>query len=1374
MSVPVSVVNIIPEITPDDNAGGRINIADISPDINQDGVVEPIEQQIYDRLKAADTDNDGYLSRKEMFNALKVVTLELKAAKAGAIPITLLNPDTDGDGRVQKWEVEVFERIKEADADKSGSIDVKELFGVIKGAAESDRQKRLFRLLFAGALVLLLIMLFANMGLTFAVVFLAKDTKASGAGELTTLSGGAIKTNGVAAYGLIWDLPTIETATLATLKSVTLDADLKTATAGTNWPSKMQATFEVAAATKPTIGATPSTTEAFLTLVGGGWIYLNKNTQGGSLTMNDGTQFTLGTQSPGNQITPSSATTGSKRRLSLGRHLAEGVKEYDWDGNRRVLFTAEELTITDPHTGRRKLGHMSFSNTAALNMDSSTATSVTTTNVTTTAATPSTCNDQCMYKGDDDCDDGGPGSEYSICQSGSDCSDCGPRATALPPPTPPPVGKPPPSPQPPGGCVVPQAADAPLSTFMGVQPSPSPLGSVRQLVSTPVPTRRLVVGGRIDAAYSLPYAVTIGRQKQRPDGSVDVNNYQHVCGGSLIGPTRVLTSASCVQGIPTQQLQVGVYRDDISKRGQEENICSKDLAVAQMTLHPSYMGTTKDYDIAILTLLGSADCAVSTNINFMPSMLAKLDGAGAEPSLLDTSPTTWSGTTAGTPGSYPMKTYTGVTATVSGWGSTVAPPMSGVQAVRKLMDSESHDHSEHDHSGHDHDDHHHGDWHGYSHPGTSKHPKNPDAEGGKEELYAEVLEDGRVKLPNGTEFPNYDAYRAKVPPEDHRCGTRHTEDDDDAEYQDLVARVTGNRRVLQAQGDPIMRARCTANFNNPHETLEPSIGDVLQINVVVHIVRTTDGLTGEISDDCIRQGIVMLNKDFRPNASDHTFKGRASIDTRIEFVLATSKPDGTATNGIVRYSNSQWYNCAKRTTCINGGLYGNSWDAKKYLNIFLKNPGGQTLGYATLPFGSAGTLNDAVVQQADVWGPAGTCATSSQYNQGGTLTHEVGHYLGLSHTFGSVGGTSCGATDMPMCAQTGDTICDTAPAQAAIYTCEDKNSCGNSDPFNNYMDYSNDYCLNTFTRQQAMRMRCSLLGYRASIFQTIPSGIQGAPSPPYSKPLASPPPLEFSAPQCKCNDCGRSWSMSGVTVVGCANPDNDPNGNWCRMPRGCLKNGATNNQGWMYCNAATACPGPSPPPFPSPMPYPPNTANLPTPPPLPLNSPPPGPPPPSEHSSSITCLPQLTQDACQSFYPGFNKDVKVCFGSLDGGYDACGSDAGGPLVIPDAMDGRSTQVGIVSYGNGCALAKSPTVYTKVSKFVMRGAASQGTGDGTGTGGAASAAWIFSVAPEIECMHTCPTSTCTNLPPTDRNYTSCGSSGACMICNAPGYAIAGGG
>ena len=331
------------------------------------------------------------------------------------------------------------------------------------------------------------------------------------------------------------------------------------------------------------------------------------------------------------------------------------------------------------------------------------------------------------------------------------------------------------------------------------------------------------------------------------------------------------------------------------------------------------------------------------------------------------------------------------------------------------------------------------------------------------------------------------------------------------------------------------------------------------------------------------------------------------------------------------------------------------------------------------------------------------------------------------------------------------------------------------------MDYSDDHCLHSFTRQQAMRMRCALLGYRASTFQTIPSGIRGAPSPPFSRPLASPPPLTFQAPLCKCNSCGRDWSMGGVTVQGCANPDNDPRGNWCRIPQGCLLYGRTNNQGWMYCDAATACPGPSPPPFPSPSPYPPNLANLPTPPPLPLSSPPPGPPPPTQVQSTITCLPQLTQDACQSFQSGFNKDVQVCFGLLTGGFDACGSDAGAPLVIPNETDGRSTQVGIVSFGNGCAVANSPTIYTKVSKFAMREAAPPTTGrglqarggatprgDATPRGGATP--WIFSVAPEIECLHTCPTSACTSLHPSARNYTGCAFSGVRLACNAPGYSV----
>ena len=102
------------------------------------------------------------------------------------------------DGKVERWELEVFERIKSADEDKSGSINVKELFGVIRRAAESDRQKRLFRKLLVIACLGFVVMLCANMALTAAVVFLAKDTVVSADGALTTPAGEMVRVRCVA------------------------------------------------------------------------------------------------------------------------------------------------------------------------------------------------------------------------------------------------------------------------------------------------------------------------------------------------------------------------------------------------------------------------------------------------------------------------------------------------------------------------------------------------------------------------------------------------------------------------------------------------------------------------------------------------------------------------------------------------------------------------------------------------------------------------------------------------------------------------------------------------------------------------------------------------------------------------------------------------------------------------------------------------------------------------------------------------------------------------------------------------------------------------------------------------------------------------
>jgi Ca2+-binding EF-hand superfamily protein len=143
-------------------ASGGIPLANLDPDLNQDGKVDEWEAEIYRRIQEADTDKTGILSKQNLFDLIRAMTNEVTEAKKGGIPIVTLNPDTDGDGKIEKWEADVFARIQAADADKSGTISVQELFGVIKGAAESDRQKKLFQKLFIAA-VFVIIGLLAGM-----------------------------------------------------------------------------------------------------------------------------------------------------------------------------------------------------------------------------------------------------------------------------------------------------------------------------------------------------------------------------------------------------------------------------------------------------------------------------------------------------------------------------------------------------------------------------------------------------------------------------------------------------------------------------------------------------------------------------------------------------------------------------------------------------------------------------------------------------------------------------------------------------------------------------------------------------------------------------------------------------------------------------------------------------------------------------------------------------------------------------------------------------------------------------------------------------------------------------------------------------------
>ena len=107
--------------------GEKISINGLDPDLNGDGKVEDWERDVFNELKVADQDGDGFITRSELFTFIRKAKLRITEAAKGDIVISQLNPDTDGDGRVAQWEAEVFERILQADADKSGAISVKEV-----------------------------------------------------------------------------------------------------------------------------------------------------------------------------------------------------------------------------------------------------------------------------------------------------------------------------------------------------------------------------------------------------------------------------------------------------------------------------------------------------------------------------------------------------------------------------------------------------------------------------------------------------------------------------------------------------------------------------------------------------------------------------------------------------------------------------------------------------------------------------------------------------------------------------------------------------------------------------------------------------------------------------------------------------------------------------------------------------------------------------------------------------------------------------------------------------------------------------------------------------------------------------------------------
>jgi hypothetical protein len=258
---------------------------------------------------------------------------------------------------------------------------------------------------------------------------------------------------------------------------------------------------------------------------------------------------------------------------------------------------------------------------------------------------------------------------------------------------------------------------------------------------------------------------------------------------------------------------------------------------------------------------------------------------------------------------------------------------------------------------------------------------------------------------------------------------------------------------------------------------------VYRIPVVVHVLHRgeAEGTEYNFSKERIVNQIQSLNEDFRrkkdtPGFNDHP----DGADSNIEFVFAQVDPDGHSTDGIVRVDITKIQPPSSQGDIVTSCSQFSYWDPNRYLNIWCMSPGfqpGVFLGSSRFPKTDLDGLDhlgpqpdgDGVFINASNFG-SGVDFTDPNYNMGRTLTHEIGHFLGLLHTFGSINNSR-------QCDDYTDYCDDTPPIPVATDGCPAvvPTSCdGRPVMIGNYMDGSYDACMNIFTHDQVARMRTVL------------------------------------------------------------------------------------------------------------------------------------------------------------------------------------------------------------------------------------------------------------------------------------------------------------
>lgn len=272
----------------------------------------------------------------------------------------------------------------------------------------------------------------------------------------------------------------------------------------------------------------------------------------------------------------------------------------------------------------------------------------------------------------------------------------------------------------------------------------------------------------------------------------------------------------------------------------------------------------------------------------------------------------------------------------------------------------------------------------------------------------------------------------------------------------------------------------------------------LTIPVVVHVIYNTD--VENISDEQVLSQIEALNRDFNNlNAdslnSDHAFYPLVG-NIGIKFELASKDPSGKTTSGITRTKTTKqnWVeddlNNDNMKFTSTGGI--ENWDPKRYLNIYTVRfaDAVQLLGYAYFPEDLASyPETDGVVIDFRCFGTKGTSGSEgfTPYNLGRTVTHEVGHWLGLFHIWGD----KVFETDK-VCGD--DNVADTPPAEGdnsgnPVFPFRPNNKCGsdkNGEMFMNYMDYVHDKSMVMFSKGQVTRMTSAINTFRSELLKYTP------------------------------------------------------------------------------------------------------------------------------------------------------------------------------------------------------------------------------------------------------------------------------------------------